>query len=171
MTEAGAIPEFGTKRENEERRDGGCAVIFNPETGLFAVGWREVQGLYWLFSGGQDVGENIEACVLREVREESGLHDFLQFEKVAECFAHYRNAVKQVNRAAHATCFLAVLRSADLVNTEHEAHEDFSLVWVTAGDIRKNWEAQNQDHGVDHWLYFLDKAVARLEILGYTSAH
>jgi hypothetical protein len=26
------IPEFGIKRENEERRDGGCAIVFDPVT-------------------------------------------------------------------------------------------------------------------------------------------
>ena len=31
------ILEFGIKRENEERRDGGCSVVFNPETQKYAV--------------------------------------------------------------------------------------------------------------------------------------
>lgn len=26
------IPEFGIKREGEERRDGGCAIAFDPKT-------------------------------------------------------------------------------------------------------------------------------------------
>ena len=31
------ILEFGIKRENEERRDGGGAVIFDPETQKYGV--------------------------------------------------------------------------------------------------------------------------------------
>jgi len=31
------IPEFGTKRENEGRRDGGCAVVFDPASQKYAV--------------------------------------------------------------------------------------------------------------------------------------
>ena len=30
MDDLANIPEFGIKRENEERRDGGCAVVFDP---------------------------------------------------------------------------------------------------------------------------------------------
>ncbi len=163
---AGTIPEFGEKRENEERRNGGCAVIFNPETRLFAVGWREVQGLYWLFSGGVEAGEDIEQGVLREVREESGLYDFAHVEKVAEAEAHYRNSAKQVNRVAHATCFLVILKTANLVPTQLEAHEQFTLSWVTPAEIRANWEANGED-GLGHWLYFLEKATERLAVLSY----
>lgn len=32
-----SIPEFGIKRENEERRDGGCAVVFDPQNQKYAV--------------------------------------------------------------------------------------------------------------------------------------
>lgn len=31
------ILEFGIKRENEERRDGGCAVVFDPVSQKYAV--------------------------------------------------------------------------------------------------------------------------------------
>ena len=29
------IPEFGIKRDNEERRDGGVAIVFDPKSSLF----------------------------------------------------------------------------------------------------------------------------------------
>src|SRR3989344_7057503 len=96
------IPEFGIKRENEERRDGGCAVVFDPQSQKYAVGKQE-NGRMRLFSGGVDYGEDIEDGVLREVREESGLHDFLHIEKIAEAMTHYRNTLKNVDRVAHAT--------------------------------------------------------------------
>jgi 8-oxo-dGTP pyrophosphatase MutT (NUDIX family) len=63
------IPEFGIKREHEERRDGGCAIVFDPLTKLFAVGRQENEYLR-LFSGGVDAGEDIQEGILREVTEE-----------------------------------------------------------------------------------------------------
>ena len=58
------IPEFGTCRENEERRDGGCAVIYDPTTGLFGIGKRELDGLYILFAGGVEADEDMTQGIL-----------------------------------------------------------------------------------------------------------
>ena len=43
------IPEFGLKRENEERRDGGCGVVFDPVTQRYAVGRQTTDGFYACF--------------------------------------------------------------------------------------------------------------------------
>lgn len=161
MTEA--IPEFGTPRENEERRDGGCAVIYDPATGLYAVGARALDGLYILFAGGVEEGEDMTEGILREVREESGLHDFAHVEKIAEAMCHYRNKAKNVNRIAKATCLLAIARSTEPLPVQLEAHEDFVLKWVTAAEIRANWRERNEDIGLEHWMHFLDKAEARVK--------
>jgi hypothetical protein len=101
------------------------------------------------------------------VREESGLHDFLLVEKIGEALTHYHHAAKGVNRVAHATCLLAVLQSADTLPVQLEPHEDFSLRWVTAQEIRDNWDARNAGHDLDHWFHFLDKALERLHALAY----
>ena len=37
MDDENSILEFGIKRENEERRDGGGVVIFDPETQKYVV--------------------------------------------------------------------------------------------------------------------------------------
>src|SRR3990167_9046615 len=103
------IPEFGIKRENEERRDGGCGIVFDPQTQKYAVGKQE-NGRLRLFSGGVDANENIIEGTLREVTEESGLHDFLHVEKIGEALTHYYNTLRNVNREAHATCFLIILK-------------------------------------------------------------
>ncbi len=161
------IPEFGIKRENEERRDGGCAIVFDPKTRRFAVGVRPDNGLCILFAGGVNKGEDIKDGVLREVAEESGLHNFSHVEKVAEAITHYYNSAKRVNRVAHATCFLAILKDGDLVPTKLEAHETFVLNWKTADEICENWISRNKNKDYDHWLYFMDMAVARVKGLGY----
>lgn len=159
------IPEFGIKRENEERRDGGCGIVFDPETKLFAAG-RQENGHLRVFSGGVDAGEDLIEGILREVREESGLHDFKHVEKIAEAMAHYYNSLRKVNRVTHSTCLLVVLNSRDLVPVHLEEHEKFTLDWVTADDLIKDWQATNNNDN-DHWFYFMDKALVRLKELGY----
>lgn len=161
------IPEFGIKRENEERRDGGCAFVFDPAEQKYAVGRQENNGTYRLFSGGVDADEDIERGVLREVVEESGLHDFIHVEKVGAAVSHYYNSLRNVNRIAHVTCFLVILKSPDLVPVELEAHENFLLAWVNAEEMLSNWEARNQNKDLDHWIYFLKKAVPCARELGY----
>ena len=163
------ILEFGTKRENEERRDGGCAVVFDPASQRYAVNRLEDGGLLGLFSGGVDPDEDIQAGILREVVEEGGLDDFLYVEKIAEAMTHYRNILKYVNRVAHATCFLVILKSQHTVPTKHEAHEKFALAWATPDEIVANWQERNADHDHDHWIYFLEKAVGRVKELGYNT--
>src|SRR3989344_2810690 len=146
MKKTKTIIEFGIKRENEERRDGGCGVVFNPYTQLYAVGKRDIDGLLLLFSGGIASGEDTESGVLREIREESGLYDFCHVEKIAEALTHYHNKTKNINRVALATCFLVILNSASLLPTQLEAHENYS-----------------------HWIYFFKKSIARAAALGYDS--
>lgn len=161
------IPEFGIKRENEERRDGGCGVVFDPRSQKYAVGEDLVGGMYRLFSGGVNPNEDIETGVLREVTEESGLNDFLYVEKIADALTHYRNELKNVNRVAHATCFLVILKSRKQIPVKLEAHEQFSLIWVTPQEIIDNWKLRNQNKDFDHWFYFFEKSVARARELGY----
>jgi 8-oxo-dGTP pyrophosphatase MutT (NUDIX family) len=161
-----AIPEFGTKRENEERRDGGCAVVFDPKTQLYAIN-KHANGLLGLFSGGVKLSESMREGILREVVEESGLSHFSRIEKIGQARTHYYNILKKVNRVALATCFLVILKDADLVQTHHEAHEKFTLAWATAEEILSNWRSFNENKDHDHWIYFLDKAVKRAKELGY----
>ncbi len=160
--------EFGIPRENEERRDGGCAVVFDLQTQKFAVG-KQNNGRLRLFSGGVDTNEDIEQGILREVTEESGLHNFLYTEKIAEALCHFYNPLKKVNRVAFATCFLVILKNTDLIPTKLEAHETFILDWATADEILSNWNLHNQNKDCDHWIYFLNKSLERMKELKYIS--
>lgn len=161
------IPEFGMKRENEERRDGGCGIVFNPKSQKYAVGRQHENGSFRLFSGGVDANEDIEEGILREVMEESGLYDFKYIEKIGEALTHYHNTLRNVNRVAHATCFLVILESDALKPVRLEEHEKFSLAWATAEEILADWQSRNQNKDNDHWIYFMRKAVTRAKELGY----
>jgi len=159
-------PEFGIKRDNEERRDGGCGVIFDPETQKYAVG-KKPSGLLILFAGGVGPEEDIQEGVVREVTEESGLHDFSYIEKIGEGISHFYNSAKKVNRVAHFTVFLLILKSSGVIPTKLEAHEEFVLAWVTPEELLSNWGERNQDKDYDHWIYFFEKAEMRLRELGF----
>jgi ADP-ribose pyrophosphatase YjhB (NUDIX family) len=159
--------EFGIKRDNEERRDGVCAVVFDPQTQKYAVGKQLKNGHLRLFSGGVDATEDIQEGVLREVTEESGLYDFQYVEKIAEALTHFHNSLKHVNRVAHATCFLIILNSAKLQPTHLEEHETFVLDWATPQEIVSNWTSRNENKDYDHWIYFFEKSRTRAIELGF----
>jgi len=163
------IPEFGIKRENEERRDGGVGIVFDPNTKKYAIGLQHEDGSFRLFSGGVDSNEDLEKGILREVTEESGLCDFKYVENIGQGFAHYYNSLRKVNRVTLSTCLLIILKSADLKPVELEEHEKFSLHWVTLEDLMKDFKTRNHEGNNDHWIYFLEKAVNRLKDLGYIS--
>jgi len=167
MTRPQPIPEFGIKRENEERRDGGCGIVYDPKSKKYAMGRQFENGRLRFFSGGVDSNEDTQAGILREVTEESGLHDFGHIEKIAEAMTHYYNTLKKVNRIAHATCYLIVLKSKDLLPLKLEEHEKFELVWANSDEILTNFRKENANQDNDHWIYFMDKAVNRLAKLGY----
>ena len=165
------IPEFGIKRENEERRDGGCGIIFDPKTGLYAVSKETGNGKLRLFAGGVDENEDIEKGVLREVTEESGLYDFLYVEKIGTVFAHYRNTLRNVNRITKSTCFLIIIKSTNLVDVKLEEHEKFTLYWATLDEILNNWKNRNENKDYDHLFYFFDKTIPRIKELGYDNVN
>ncbi len=161
------LPEFGIKRQNEERRDGGCAIVFDPKTQKYAVGKHWEGGFLRLFSGGVNETEEMTEGIKREVIEESGLHNFQYVEVIGSALAHYHNTLRNVNRVAKATCLLIILQSTDTLPIDHEEHEKFDLHWATAEEIRVNWDAHNSEQELDHWFYFLDRAIMRAHELGY----
>lgn len=166
------IPEFGTKRENEERRDGGFGIIFDPEIQKYVVLKHEDEDFLRFPGGGVDENEDLETGTLREIIEESGLHDFLYVEKVGVCMTHYFNNLKNVNRIAKAACFLVVLKSKSLVSTKLEEHEKFSLTWATPKEILENWEnTRKKEDQPEHWIYFLKKTLSRAKELGYDTTN
>lgn len=161
------ILEFGIKRENEERRDGGCCVVFDPETQKYAVYKNLKNGVLGLFGGGFDEGEDEKTGVLRELVEESGLIDFLHVEKIDRVLTHYYNSNKEVPRVAYATCFLVILNSKKVQQTKLEEHENFELVWTTNDEILSSWKTRNHNHDYDHWVYFFNKAIKRARELSH----
>ena len=157
--------ETGIKRPNEERRDGGCAVIFDSKTQKYAFG-RLPDGKYDLYGGGVDKNEDLTKGILREVEEESGLYDFNHVETFDDAFVHYYNSKKKVARVARATCLFITLNSDKKKELHQESHEDYTLAWSNPDEVIRWWETNNQNHDYDHWIIFLTKGVARAVELG-----
>jgi len=159
------VPEFGTKRENEEERGGGCGVVFDPVKQKYAAYKRE-DGKVGLFAGGLNKGEDLQEGILREITEESGLYDFEKVEVVEKARAHYYHSLKHLNRVADATCLLVILKKSDSKDVKHEAHEKFDLVWLSADELDDGIRSWNGD-GNHHWLRFIQQAIGLAIELGY----
>lgn len=167
--------ETGEKRKNEEFKDGGAGVVFDPETQKYAVGkWKSgyiaksnMQTVS-LFAGGVDTSiEDMQTGVTREVTEESGFYDFKHIEEIERSYPHYHNSAKNVNRYARAVCYLYILNSREQKPLKLEAHENFEVAWMSAQEIKDIWMAHNSDKTFDHYLRFLDESVAMAIELGY----
>jgi leucyl-tRNA synthetase/ADP-ribose pyrophosphatase YjhB (NUDIX family) len=159
-------PETGKARKDEERRDGGSAVIFDPKTQKYAVA-DYPDGVYRLYGGGSDEGEGLEQAITREVNEESGLFDFGHKEQIQTYFAHYYNDRKHLSRSALATSFLFILNTTEEKERHLEPHEvGMSLVWKTPEEILANWSEHNTEGSLDHWIDSLKRSVARTIELG-----
>lgn len=162
------ILEFGIKREDEERRDGGCCVVFNPKNKKFAVCNHPRTKALCLFGGGFDDGEDERTGCLRELKEESGLVDYFYIEKIDKVKTHYFNRNKEIYRVAYATCFLVLLNSLKTEEVKLEDHEkDFEFIWATSDEILSSWYLNNKNKDYDHWIYFLNKSIKRLKELKY----
>ncbi len=159
--------EFGIKRDDEERRDGGCSVVFDLETQKYVVYKNLKNGTLGLFGGGFDEGENEMDGTIRELVEESGLIDYLHIEKIDKVITHYHNSNKNVNRVAFASCYLVVLNSLKSQDKKLEAHENFELKLVDPHEILTNWKERNKNNDFDHWFYFLEKAIKVAIELGF----
>ena len=159
------MPVTGEPHEGEVRREGGCAIVFDPNTQRYAVLKRNAT-YRGLCSGGVDEGEDIIDGILREVREESGLHNFKYIEYIGSAEAHYYNALKDRYMVADAASALVILENAETVERKLEAHEVFETEWVTALEIRDEWRAKG-GRNTEHWLWFLSQGVGRAIELGY----
>lgn len=159
--------ETGIKRDQEVVVYGGCAVIFDPITQKYAVS-KHPDGLVRLYAGGVNENEELEQGITREVEEESGLVDFSYTERIQTVFTHFFNKRKKLNRAGWATCYLMILKSDKRISQKLELHEkELELCWMSAEDILKNWEKNNKDKDVEHWMMFLRQAVGRAIELGH----
>ncbi len=160
------VLEFGIKREDEERRDGGFGIIFDPDTREYAVGKDLLDGHLRLFGGGVPAEEDIQEGILREIEEESGLYNFSRIENLGKVSAHFHNRNKSVNRIADVTCLLLVIKDRSAKPLRHETHENFFLDWTTLEEIIRELTSYNTSKDYDHWLYFLERAAKRLKELG-----
>ncbi|MCU0660664.1 MAG: class I tRNA ligase family protein [Candidatus Pacebacteria bacterium] len=158
--------ETGIKKENEEFRNGGAAVVFDPISQKYAVALH-TDGKPLLFAGGVDAGEHVHDGIVREVKEESGLYDFKHVEWIETSHAHYFNTAKKVNRVARAECLLIILNSTKTKSINLEEHEKFTLGWMSADEIKSWWLSHNEEDGFLHYIRFLDESVARAIELEY----
>jgi leucyl-tRNA synthetase len=162
------VKETGTPNKDAIEKRGGCAVVFDPGQQKYAALERK-DGVLIFCSGGANDGESLYDSVLRETKEESGLHNYSHVEQVAHAYTNYFNNVKKHRVCGLALCNLVILEDTHRLPLGREDHEkSFSLKWVSPEEIYKSWEKDSSNDGsFDHWRWFLSQAVARAIVLGY----
>ncbi len=156
--------ETGEKRSNEELRNGGASVVFDPKRQKYAFAKWNDDGRLGLFGGGFDKDENVEAGVLRELKEESGFVNYKYVEQIDVVYTHYYNKARKVNRVAKAYALLVILENDETVDVELEEHENFDNVWLDPEDVLDLWEG---DSDYEHYIQFMHNGVARAIELGF----
>jgi leucyl-tRNA synthetase len=157
-------PETGIKRENETYAEGGAAVVFDPQQQKYAFAELK-NGAIVFFAGGAEENETIEEAILRELEEESGFTDIGDTEVILTAYGRYYHELKKVNRRAKAACMLVTLKSTQRQAQKLEAHEDYKVVWKSPEEVMELWQ-QDEGRSYDHYVIFLERAVARAIELG-----
>jgi 8-oxo-dGTP pyrophosphatase MutT (NUDIX family) len=119
--------------------DAGGGVVFN-EAGDVLMIYR--RGKWDLPKGKQDEGEQIEACALREVSEETGLENLSLGEKICETYHIYIQ--NKENLLKHTTWYTMRGSSAQVLTPQAEENI-IEARWVHASElaplVAKSYEA------------------------------
>lgn len=159
------FPHFGSPHPDEIVVPGIMAILYDPQTGLFGVLRDRTQPQDLSFvTWGKDPDEHSLACLLREIREETGYGDIADI--IGLCpllYSHYYHPRKRGYFAGQVRPYLVIMRS--LVQDGHapESHEaDFVPVWVSAEEIVQSLESTGAqrygEQGYQHRLMTLSWA-------------
>lgn len=118
--------------KEESSRTTVMCVIKHPTDGTYAtLRWTD-HDWHTFILGGAEEGETLEEAALREIREETG---FTELELVSQLpiqiNSKFYAAHKGVNRNAMTNVLKFQLRSLHQEETHREAHEKFTLEWVS----------------------------------------
>ncbi|TAH32454.1 NUDIX domain-containing protein [Candidatus Saccharibacteria bacterium] len=149
--------EFGVPLDDAKEVTGVNVIGYDPATKLFMGLMNNNTGQAWLVGGGLEQGESYESAAVRELGEEAGYHDILQWVQVGDFFySYYYNDNKKSNRRASGYNYLAILDSTQAVHASNEAHENFDIVWQSYDELVAAIEQTGG--GNEHWLYALQEA-------------
>lgn len=85
---------FQTRQRRASRRHGEVVMVIEHTAGevlLHRKGWYE-RGVYRLLTGGIDAGDSIEATLVRELREETGLREGeIRYLGIINCLLQYQS--------------------------------------------------------------------------------
>lgn len=158
------ILEFGEPRENEVFRSGSMAVVYDPNTDLYA-GWRDVSKNKIGLAGGGDDGKSLRQTAIDETAEELGLVDISEvYELGAEMKIHYYHAGKKLNRVASCKPFLIILSSTQSNGQKLESHEqNLELVWDTGENIYNKLLADSDQIATrEHYAEGMRRGIAKV---------
>lgn len=107
------------------------AVVVDSQ-GRIALVHRKDNGLWALPGGGMELGESIEDCAIREVKEETGLD--VEITGLVGVYTNPRHVIEYSNgevRQQFSLCYTTSLMGGTLTYDE----ESTDIAWVTPADI------------------------------------
>ncbi len=154
-------PEYGERRENEQWADGATVIVYDQKTDTFlGLDWEG--GWTGLVAGGINEGEDYESCARRELAEEAGINEVIEFIPLGgPVFAHYEHRIKKLNRVAKTQGFLAIVSDRQGEAAQREAHETFVPAWYSGEELYNLIEARLTGNG--HWLELVRRACEYVE--------
>ena len=118
-----------------EERKSISAIVRNPRTGTYlGLRWKGV-GWETFVTGGIEHGQTPEQAAIAEIRQETGYKNLQLVRTLPPFDAQFYHAPKQVNRHAHAHCFLFDLiddARDEIAEEELARHEP---VWLTRAEL------------------------------------
>lgn len=129
---------FDERKKIDRNRTGVYALLEN-ERGEYLIQFYKGRDYYWLPGGGIDENEDIETCLRRELKEESGFSNFSQIRKIGELFFDYTPRDEaEISARNHSILFHVLVSSKDqgeVSYTEEEIKYGLTPEWLKKDDL------------------------------------
>ncbi len=148
--------DFNETLENVKDVEGSVVIGYDPKADKYLTLRHDDKSR--LVSGGRDGDEDFETSARRELKEEAGFSDVIDFIQLGTpMYSYYYNPIKDSNRRSLGYNYLAVLDPAAQGEAELEAHEEqFETVWRDFDTLMAEVKAYGDT--VEHWVEALNRA-------------
>ncbi len=154
------VPQFGEMLPDPEWVDGTSNIVYDISTDTF-IGLRWSDGALGLVAGGKNDNESYEECARREIAEETGITEIEALIPLgSQVYSHYWHPVKKGNRFAKTQGYVAVVASQKSGEAHQEAHEKFTVEWMSGDELLNGISARDQ---VGHWVEICKRGIAVAE--------
>ena len=157
--------DFGEPLEDTVDARGSVVIVYDSKTQKFLGVKTGTNDGLWLNGGGSEGDETFEQTAIRELREETGFHEYEKVFPLGDpVYSYYFNDVKKVNKRSFGQGFLFYVDAENRGEAAPEEHENFTFDWFTYDELVAGVERVKG--GVEHWLEMLRRAKAIVDSSG-----